>query len=95
MDDAVDAMRGDDIGDQALVGGIADEQRDTFRDEGRKTGREIVNDDDAFAGIDQRVNRMASNIAGTAGDEHGHDIFPRRLPLPMSLSTTVETTATR
>ena len=39
---------------------------------GGKSGGEIVDHDHAFAGFHQRVNHVAADIAGAAGDEHGH-----------------------
>ncbi len=72
MDDAVDAMLCDHALDQVLVAGIADEQRHAFGQERGEAGGEIVDDDDALAGIDQRMNHVTSDIAGTAGHEHGH-----------------------
>ena len=80
MDDAVDAVRGDHALDQVLVGGIADEQRHAFGQEGGKTGRQVVDHDDAFAGVHQRMNHVASDIAGAAGDKHGHDLTLSQLP---------------
>src|SRR5215472_7821032 len=77
MDDRVDAALGDDRGDERLIASIADDERRAFGDRPIETGREIVENDDLFAGIDQLVHHMASDIAGAAGDEHGHDA---RLP---------------
>ena len=58
--------------DQVLVPGIADEQWDTFGQERRKAGREVVDHGNAFAGFHQRLNHVTSDIAGAAGDKHGH-----------------------
>ena len=43
--------------------------------EGGKAGGEIVDHDDAFAGFRQRQNHVAADIAGAAGDEHGHELY--------------------
>ena len=71
-------MRGDHALDEVLVGGIADEQRHAFGQECGKAGGQIVDHDDAFAGFHQRVNHVTSDIAGAAGDKHGHELT--RLP---------------
>ena len=54
--------------------GIADEQRHAFGQEGGKAGGEVVDHDDAFAGFRQRMNHVTSDIAGAAGDKHGHEL---------------------
>ena len=63
---------GDHALDEVFVAGIADEQRHALGQEGGKSGGEIVDHDHAFAGFHQRMNHVASDIAGAAGDEHGH-----------------------
>ena len=79
MDDALDIVLRDHALDEVLVAGIADEQGHALGQEGGETGGEIVDHDDAFAGFRQRKDHMASDIAGAAGDEHGHGFQP----LPM------------
>ena len=74
MDDAFDVVRRDHALDQVLVGGIADEQRHAFGQEGGKAGGQVVDHDDAFAGFHQRMNHVTSDIAGAAGDKHGHEL---------------------
>src|SRR5262245_26679311 len=37
-----------------------------------ETGREVVEHHDALAGIDERMNHMASDIAGAAGNQDRH-----------------------
>ena len=71
-------VRGDHALDQVLVGGVADEQRHALGQEIGKAGRQIVDHDDAFAGFHQRANHVTSDIAGAAGDKHGHELtrFP-------------------
>ncbi len=54
MNDALDAVLGDHALDQILVAGVADEQRHALGQEGGKSGRQIVDHDDAFAGFRQR-----------------------------------------
>ena len=64
---------GDHALDEVFVAGIADEQRHAFGQEGGKSGGQVVDHDDAFAGFRQRMNHVTSDIAGAAGDEHGHE----------------------
>jgi hypothetical protein len=74
MDDAFDLVRRDHALDEVFVRRIADEQRYAIRQEGRKSGRQIVDHHDAFVGFRQRLNHVTSDIAGAAGDKHGHDL---------------------
>jgi hypothetical protein len=53
---------GDHALDEISVRDIADEQRHAFREKLREAGREIVDDDNAFARIDQRANRVAADM---------------------------------
>ena len=76
MNDALDAVLGDHAFDEVFVAGIADEQRHALGQERGKSGGQIVDHDDAFAGFRQRMNHMASDIAGATGDEHGHGLDP-------------------
>ena len=64
----------DDALDQVLVGGVADEQRHAFGQRGRKARGQVVDHDNAFAGFRQRLNHVTSDIAGAAGDKHGHEL---------------------
>ena len=72
MNDALDLVLGDHARDEVFIAGVADEQRHAFGQEGGESGGQIVDHDDAFAGIHQRMNHMTSDIAGATGDEHGH-----------------------
>ena len=72
MNDALDAVLGDHALDEVFVAGVADEQRHAFGQEGGKSGGQVVDHDDAFAGFRQRMNHVTSDIAGATGDEHGH-----------------------
>ena len=65
---------GDHALDEVFVAGVADEQRHALGQEGGKSGGQIVDHDDAFAGFRQRMNHVTSDIAGAAGDEHGHEL---------------------
>ena len=84
MNDALDVVRCNHALDEVLVAGVADEQRHAFRHERGKSGRQIVDHDDAFSGFRQRKNRVTSDIAGAAGDKHSHEfthlpIYPAML----------------
>src|SRR5215213_11478859 len=72
MNDAFDSVLGDHPCDEVFITGVADEQRHAFRQEGRESGGKVVDHDDAFAGVRQRMNHVTSDIAGATGDEHGH-----------------------
>ena len=41
-----------------------------------EAGRQIVEHDDALAGVDQRVDHVAADIAGAAGDQDRHEPRP-------------------
>ena len=74
MNNGLDAVPRDHAFDEVLVAGVADEQRNAFGEESGKAGGKVVDRDDAFAGIRQRVNHVTSDITGAAGDKHGHDL---------------------
>ena len=74
MNHALDAVGGDHALDQIFIGGVADEQRHAFGQECGKSGGQIVDHHDAFAGFHQRLNHVTSNVAGAAGDKHGHEL---------------------
>jgi len=78
-------MRCDDALDQVLIRGIADEQRNAFGQERGKAGGQVVDHDNAFAGFRQRLNHVTSDIAGTAGDKHSHELT--HLPVQDDVST--------
>src|SRR5437016_6165798 len=75
MDDAFDPVPRDHALDEALVPDVPDEERHVLRQERGKSSGEVVDHDDAFAGFHQRKNHVTSDVAGAAGDKHGHD-FP-------------------
>lgn len=68
MDDSVDPMLRDQCCYARLVPRLADDKRHILRHSPLETGRQIVEHHHAFAGIDERVDHMASDIAGTASD---------------------------
>ena len=66
----------DDGRDQRLVAGLADDQRHALGDRPVEAGREIVEHDDALARRDQRIDHVAADVAGAAGDQDRHEIRP-------------------
>ena len=72
MDDGVDSMLRDQRCYARLVPDLADDKRYILRHSPFETGRQIVEHHHALAGIDERVDHMASDIAGTAGDQDRH-----------------------
>jgi hypothetical protein len=72
MDDGVHAMLRDQRGDASLVTGFADDERHALRHRPVETGGEIVEHHHALAGIEERENHVASDIAGAAGDQDRH-----------------------
>ena len=76
MDDGIDVVLGDDRADQFLVADIADKQQRVGRQRGTEAGRQVVQHDHWLAGVGQRVNHVAADIPGAAGDQNGHLIVP-------------------
>jgi len=72
MDDSLDLMLGDQGGDERLVASVTDNKRGALRYRPIETGCKIVEHHDALAGIKERVNHVASDIAGAAGDQDRH-----------------------
>ena len=72
MDDGVDPMLGDQRRHTRLVSGFPDHERRALRHRPIEAGGEIVEHHHALAGIDQRVNHVAADIAGAAGDQDRH-----------------------
>ena len=76
MDDRFDAVVLDQFGNESLVADTADDRQHSRGQGGGEAGGEVVEHDDALAGIDQRVHGMASDITGAAGDQHRHGSCP-------------------
>ena len=76
MDDRLDAVLLDELGDQRLVAGIADDQRHALGDRPVEAGGQVVEHDDRLAGLDQRMDHVAADIAGAAGDQNRHVARP-------------------
>jgi hypothetical protein len=76
MDYDVDQVLRDQCGHARLVSSFTDNKGCARRHRPIEAGREIVEDHYALAGIDKRVNHVASDIAGTPGDQDRHAIGP-------------------
>ena len=55
-----------------MVARVTDKKRGAVRYRPIETGCKIVEHHDALAGIEERVNHVASEIAGAAGDQDRH-----------------------
>ena len=62
----------DEILDQRLVADVADDQLGLARHRPVEAGRQVVEHDDALAGIDQLVDHVAADVAGAAGHQNAH-----------------------
>ena len=72
MDNSLDAMLGNQARHACLVPGVTDDKGGTLRQRPIETGAEIIEHHDALAGIEERVNHVASDVAGAAGDQDSH-----------------------
>jgi hypothetical protein len=72
MDNGVDLVLRDQRGHARLISDVADDERRALRYRPIETGRVVVEHHDALAGIDERMNHVASDIAGAAGDQDRH-----------------------
>ena len=72
MDDGVDPVLREQRRNAGLIAGVADDERHVRRHRPVEAGREIVEHHHALAGIGQRVNHVASDIAGAAGHQGRH-----------------------
>jgi hypothetical protein len=72
MDNGVDPVLRDQRSHARLISDVTDDERGALRDRPIETGREVVEHHDALAGIDERMNHVASDIAGAAGDQDRH-----------------------
>ena len=59
-----------------LIPRLADHKRYILRHSPLEAGRQIVEHHHALAGIDEGVDHMASDIAGTTGDQDRHRTSP-------------------
>ena len=58
--------------DQRLIADVADDERHARRHRPVEAGGEVVEHDHALAGVDQRVDHVAADVAGAAGDQDRH-----------------------
>ena len=73
MNDLIDAVALDQIGDEIRVAEVADDERRPFRNRPAKTSRQIVEHHGrTFAGVEQFENRMTADIAGAARNQNRH-----------------------
>jgi hypothetical protein len=68
----VDPVLRDQRGHARSISDVTDDERGTLRDRPIETGREVVEHHDALAGIDERMDHVASDIAGAAGNQDAH-----------------------
>ena len=61
---------------QRLIADVADHELGARRHRPVEAGGEIVEHDHALAGVDQRVDHVAADVAGAAGDQDRHAINP-------------------
>ena len=66
MDDGVDPVLRDQRRDARSISSFTDNKPHTLRNRPIEAGGEIVEHHHALAGIDERVNHVASDIAGAA-----------------------------
>ena len=78
MGDRLDLVLLDEPADQAAVAKIADRERRRFRNRPGEPGREVVDDDDLLAGVDQSQRHVTADIAGAAGNQNAHFAILRR-----------------
>jgi hypothetical protein len=72
MDNGLDAMLGNQARHACLVPGVTDDKGGALRHRPIETGAEIIKHHDALASIEGRVNHVASDVAGAAGDQDSH-----------------------
>src|SRR5450432_2820241 len=72
MDDRIDSVVCDKRGHKGLIPAIADDKRRALRNGPIEPGRQIVEHDDALAGVGEGMRHVAADVAGAAGDQNGH-----------------------
>jgi hypothetical protein len=80
MNNSIDSMLGDQFSHERLIAGVADEEQGALRYRPIETGRKIVKYYDALAGVYERVNHVASDIAGATGNQDRHGGGPLMSP---------------
>ena len=76
MDDRLDVVSRDGFGHEVLVAEVADDQRDALGHGPAKAGREIVEDDRLFAGVEQFQHHVGADITGAARHQDRHRQHP-------------------
>ena len=79
VNDCLDTMLTDQAGDQRLITSVADDKRGLLGYGPAKAGRQIVENDNALAGIDKLQNHVTADVAGTAGNQEpsfAHPEYP-------------------
>jgi len=77
MDNCVDPMRDYQRAHARLVSGIADDERRARRHRTVEAGGQIIEHHDLLSGLEERrMNLMAADVAGTAGDQDRHLVSP-------------------
>ena len=74
MDDRIDPVLLDETLDQRLIAAVADDERHARGNGPVESGGKVVEHDDALAGIDEVEHHVATDIAGSAGDEDRHAV---------------------
>src|SRR6188474_34416 len=76
MDDRFDLVIFDQSGDQRLVADVTDDRQHRCGQGRSKTGRQVVEHNDALTRIRERMHGVASDITCAAGDQDGHRTAP-------------------
>ena len=69
MDDGVDAVLAHDRAHEILIPHVADDERRLGRHHPPKASRQIVENHNLFAGLDELENHMAADVAGPARNQ--------------------------
>ncbi len=72
MEDGVDVVARDGLGDEVFIAVVAFHEGDAFRHRPSKAGGKIVENDRLFAPVEEFENRMAADVAGPACHQNSH-----------------------
>ena len=72
MDDGVDAVLAHDRAHEILIPHVADDERRLSRHRPPEPRRQVVEDDDLLAGLDELENHVAADVAGPARNQDSH-----------------------
>ncbi|MEJ0044191.1 MAG: hypothetical protein WDM81_19130 [Rhizomicrobium sp.] len=73
MENGFDAVPRDEVADERSVRYLTLHEDGAVRDMAARSGREIVEDHDILAAVDQCEYRVATDIAGAAGHQNAHE----------------------